>query len=201
VTKVQINHLLKSISTTLTPKGYIILGGSQAVFFSQELQNTINKDKESFFGNAYQSQEIDVFLYQNIKNKKDILFFADNVDGIFGEESYFHNSFGYYGQGIEEDTLFLPHNWEYRLEKTGIEHVFAIGFYDCLIAKCVAGREKDKFFIQEMLPFIEEPKIISLIEQLNTEKLSTIGYTIEDIKKRFFLYQYIENNSLSNKNG
>jgi hypothetical protein len=37
------------------------------------------------------------------------------IDGSLGELSPFHDTFGYYAQGVEEGTATLPHGWQERL--------------------------------------------------------------------------------------
>ena len=41
---------------------------------------------------------------------------ADQVDGAIGELSLFHETHGYYAQGVEISTAVLPAGWEDRLE-------------------------------------------------------------------------------------
>ncbi len=40
---------------------------------------------------------------------------ADLVDGTIGEGSPFHDTFGYYAQGVGEETAILPRGWKTRL--------------------------------------------------------------------------------------
>ena len=42
---------------------------------------------------------------------------SDLVDGSIGEGSMFHERFGYYAQGVGEETATLPRNWRKRLVK------------------------------------------------------------------------------------
>ena len=39
----------------------------------------------------------------------------DLIDGSIGEGSPFHETFGYYAQGVAEDTATLPSGWKVRL--------------------------------------------------------------------------------------
>jgi len=39
----------------------------------------------------------------------------DVIDGSIGELSPFHDTFGYYAQGVEEGTAILPEGWKRRL--------------------------------------------------------------------------------------
>ena len=42
---------------------------------------------------------------------------AEVIDGSIGEESPFHERFGYYAQGVSPETAILPAGWEGRLVK------------------------------------------------------------------------------------
>lgn len=76
---------------------------------------------------------------------------ADEVDGAIGELSPFHETHGYYAQGVEVSTAILPAGWEDRLELLERKDAYP-GFAQCLephdlvVAKLVAGRDKDLSF-------------------------------------------------------
>lgn len=80
---------------------------------------------------------------------------ADVVDGAIGEGSQFHQTHGYYAQGVGPDTATLPKGWQRRLVR--IENANTAGFtglclevHDLAISKYVAGREKDIEFTREL---------------------------------------------------
>src|SRR5690349_19806306 len=56
------------------------------------------------------SNEVDVYPRHHPER-------ADLIDGSIGELSPFHDTFGYYGQGVGPTTAVLPHGWEQRLIK------------------------------------------------------------------------------------
>lgn len=70
------------------------------------------------------------------------------IDGALGEGSLFHETFGYYAQGIEERTAVLPSGWQQRLvlvcnENTRFTCGWALEAHDLIVSKLIAGREKD----------------------------------------------------------
>jgi hypothetical protein len=76
---------------------------------------------------------------------------SDLIDGSIGEGSPFHETFGYYAQGVDETTAVVPRGWRERLVPirgpltrgaTGL----CLEVHDLLISKLVAGREKDLEF-------------------------------------------------------
>lgn len=81
---------------------------------------------------------------------------ADLIDGSIGEGSPFHATYGYYAQGVDASTSVLPHGWEGRLvpitnANTRGATGWCLDVHDLLIAKAVAGREKDRAFICEVV--------------------------------------------------
>ncbi|MEK6244537.1 MAG: DUF6036 family nucleotidyltransferase [Pseudomonadota bacterium] len=76
---------------------------------------------------------------------------ADLIDGAIGEGSQFHEQFGYYAQGVGENTATLPKSWRDRLVRvknanTGSTEGLCLEVHDLAISKYVAGREKDLAF-------------------------------------------------------
>lgn len=95
------------------------------------------------------SNEADVYP----KNRPDR---ADLIDGTIGEGSPFHDTFGYYAQGVGETTAILPRGWKERLVPVrGPATRGCTGWclepHDLVIAKYLAGREKDVRFGREAL--------------------------------------------------
>ncbi len=74
------------------------------------------------------------------------------VNADLGENSPFHETFGFYVEAIHRDTVALPRGWEGRLVRfTPLAEYGHIGYcldpVDLCVAKAIAGREKDKTFI------------------------------------------------------
>ena len=95
------------------------------------------------------SMEADVYPNHNPE-------LADDVDGAIGEGSSFHESHGYYAQGVGPETALLPDGWKDRLvviknENTNGIAGLCIEVHDLAISKFVAGRSKDLEFIQELI--------------------------------------------------
>lgn len=79
----------------------------------------------------------------------------DLIDGSIGEESPFHRTFGYYAQGVGEETSVLPAGWKERLvpiknENTRGATGWCLDVHDLALAKCVAGREKGLEFLSAL---------------------------------------------------
>jgi hypothetical protein len=70
------------------------------------------------------------------------------VEGAIGEGSPFHDRFGYYAQAVAERTSILPPGWKQRPVRlsnanTGAGIGLCLALEDLLVAKLMAGREKD----------------------------------------------------------
>jgi Nucleotidyltransferase of unknown function (DUF6036) len=81
---------------------------------------------------------------------------TDEIDGVLGEGSMFHDTHSYYAHGVGEETATLPKGWEQRLvavqnENTGGATGWCLELHDLLISKCVAGRERDWEFAEEAI--------------------------------------------------
>jgi hypothetical protein len=79
---------------------------------------------------------------------------ADVIDGSIGELSPFHQTYGYYAHGVGEETARLPRGWKERLvpihnENTRGVKGLCLEVHDLLVAKAIAGREKDLDFLRE----------------------------------------------------
>ncbi len=91
------------------------------------------------------SQEADVYP----RNDPDR---AIEIDGALGDGSPFHATFGYYAHGVAPETAKAPAGWEDRLIRidvpgrrggTGEVTGWCLEAHDLVLAKCVAGRERD----------------------------------------------------------
>jgi hypothetical protein len=74
------------------------------------------------------------------------------IDGAIGELSPFHDTFGYYAQGVQEGTATLPDGWKVRLvlisnAGTRFAKGWCLETHDLVLSKYVADRDKDRRFI------------------------------------------------------
>ena len=81
---------------------------------------------------------------------------ADLVDGSIGEASLFHQTFGFYAQGVSIDTAILPPGWQARLirfETPATNGIVAwcLSPEDLWVSKALAARPKDLAFCRDLL--------------------------------------------------
>lgn len=94
------------------------------------------------------SSEADVYP----RNRPEL---AELIDGSIGEGSAFHEFYGYYAQGVGEDTAVLPRGWRDRLVRVNNPNTLGITglcleVHDLAISKYVAARAKDLEFTGEL---------------------------------------------------
>jgi uncharacterized nucleotidyltransferase DUF6036 len=134
VTRKQLEHLLRA-AAEIADDDEIVVIGSQAILGQ--------------FPDAPASMrvsvEADLFPLNHPER-------ADLIDGSIGELSPFHETFGYYAQGVAEETARLPKGWKDRLiiiqnENTRGVKGLCLEVHDLLVSKAIAGREKDVVFL------------------------------------------------------
>ncbi|MCP4899078.1 MAG: hypothetical protein GY906_19085 [bacterium] len=94
------------------------------------------------------------------------------IDGSIGELSMFHETFGYYAQGVGRETAVLPDEWEQRLVPVSTPTTrgatgWCLEVHDLVISKYVAGREKDGLFVRGVIAhrLVEEPVLLERLER------------------------------------
>lgn len=132
MTRDQLEHLIRA-AAVIADDDTIVVIGSQAVLGQ--------------FPDAPEpmrvSEEADLFPLHHPER-------ADLIEGSIGELSSFHQTFGYYAQGVAEETAVLPAGWKDRLVEIRNDNTrgakgLCLKIHDLLIA----GREKDLAFLQE----------------------------------------------------
>jgi len=85
---------------------------------------------------------------------------AEAIDGSLGDGSYFHSTYGYYAHGVGPETAVAPAGWEERLVRVDIPPrvgqtsgavALCLEIHDLVLAKCVAGRERDWEWAREAI--------------------------------------------------
>ncbi len=138
----QLAHVLRAAAKVAGDPGIVVIG-SQAILASF--------DNDVLPLEAIRSVEADLVFLDDPDEEK-----ADLIDGVIGEESAFHQTYGYYGQGVTLSTAVLPEGWRERLipftrEDAQPAEAACLEPYDVATAKLVAGREKDYEYVRALL--------------------------------------------------
>lgn len=134
----QLEHLIRA-AADIADDDEIVVIGSQAILAQYPDSPPL----------LLRSMEADVYPKNHIER-------ADLIDGTIGEGSPFHETFGYYAQGVDDRTAVLPAGWKDRLvpiqnSRTRGAIGWCLELHDLVLSKYVAGREKDLEFIREAL--------------------------------------------------
>ena len=171
--RTDLEHIIRAAGAIANVDKVIILG-SQAILAQFPELAEPPEGSEDFL--TVQGREI---LVRSIE--ADILIPAsaektEMVDAAIGELSQFHDTFGYYAQGVDLTTSMLPDGWENRLvaicnENTNSVAGLCLEIHDLIISKLYAGRAKDFEFFKAatVLGLLSQE---TLIERLNKTAMS-----------------------------
>lgn len=129
----QLEHLIRAASTITGRYEFVVVG-------SQSILGSVARPPIE----CLMSTEADIY-------PKDAEELSDKIDGALGEGSQFHDTYGYYAQGVDSSTAVLARGWESRLVRlqtpgTNDRIAYCIDVLDLFLSKCAANREKDRDF-------------------------------------------------------
>lgn len=135
------DHAIRAAAAVLGEQEVLVIG-------SQAIHASLDREPPP---EALRSVEVDVAALDDVDNSK-----ADLIDGAIGEASMFHETFGYYAQGVSRATAILPNDWDRRLiryETPATNGVVAwcLEAHDLWVSKALAGRPKDYEFCRSLL--------------------------------------------------
>lgn len=155
----QFEHVIAAAAEVCGEREIVVIG-SQAIFGSVEEPP----------GSMLISMEADVYpLNEPAK--------AIEIEGSLGDGSPFQGMYGYYAHGVAPETAVAPTGWEGRLVRAEIPPrgkrptgavALCLEIHDLVLAKCVAGRERDWEFARDALGagLVELRELLSRIESL-----------------------------------
>ena len=81
---------------------------------------------------------------------------AEKIEGALGEGSQFHETYGYYAQGVGPETAVLPAGWIERVHRvqnaaTNDRVGYCLDVVDLFMSKAAAARDKDREFCIALL--------------------------------------------------
>jgi hypothetical protein len=149
--KQQLDHVLRAAGRITGEKQFIIIGSQALHGKCPDLPDEIVR-----------SAEVDLIAGRN-RNRSEWL-------NAIGQDSPFHESFGYYADPVDETTATLPKGWKGRLvnlppgDTEGVRGL-CLDPHDLAIAKYVARREKDIAFTREMArrKIVRQARLVELV--------------------------------------
>lgn len=172
------DHAVRAAGAILGENELLVIG-------SQALHASISTDLPP---EALRSVEADIVALDDPGQEK-----ADLIDGAIGEASIFHETFGYYAQGVAQSTAVLPHGWQDRLiryETPSTNGVVAwcLEIHDLWISKAVALRPKDIEFCtalvaEELVAIFTLHNRLEDVAEIDDERRSHIAGLIERLSR------------------
>lgn len=140
MTRDELEHLIRA-SAEITQEYEFVIVGSQSILGAVP-------NPEAVFT---VSTEADIYP-MNAPDK------ADLIDGVLGEGSQFHETHGYYAQGVGPETAVLPSGWIDRVHRVQSANThgrvgYCLDVTDLFLSKAVAGRDKDRKFCMALMAF------------------------------------------------
>src|SRR5277367_303837 len=150
--KQQVDHVLRAAGRITGERQFIIIGSQSLHGKHPDLADDI-----------LQSAEVDLIAKRDSSRTEWM--------NVIGQDSKFHDEFGYYADPVDETTATLPKGWKGRLVNlppgdTGGVAGLCLDPHDLAIAKYVAGREKDIAFNRAIVArgIVVQEELLSLLE-------------------------------------
>lgn len=150
-----LEHIIRA-SGDVTDQYEFVIIGSQSILGSVPYPEAIFK----------MSAEADIYPLQTPE-------LSDKIDGTIGEGSPFHESHGYYAQGVGPETAMLASGWMSRVHRvqngnTNDRVGYCIDTVDIFLSKAAAGRDKDREFCQALLEYgyVKSTEALLLVPQM-----------------------------------
>jgi hypothetical protein len=139
----QLEHAIRA-ATEIIQQDAVIVIGSQAILGTY--------DEDSLPDAATLSDEVDICPLED----DDAESLATTLDALIGEASQFHQTHGFYIQGVGRQTAVLPAGWYDRLVRVKNDNTrgrtgLCLEPHDLCAAKLIANREKDHRFVRALL--------------------------------------------------
>lgn len=160
--KQQLDHVLRAAGRITGERQFLIIG-------SQSLHGTV----PDLADDICRSAEVDLVAQEHVDRTEWL--------NVIGQDSPFHEEFGYYADPVDEMTAVLPKGWKRRLvelpagETEGVRGM-CLDPHDLAIAKYIAGREKDRIFTRELARrgIVERERLLTLLESTPLDEKSLL---------------------------
>ena len=108
-------------------------------------------DEDALPPAATRSDEADLAPFEDADGSRSMA-----IEGSLGSGSMFHETYGYFADGVDLSTAIVPPGWRERLvlfetEGTHPGRGWCLERHDLAVAKLVAGRPKDYEFVDALL--------------------------------------------------
>lgn len=138
MTREELEHIIRASADVTDQYEFVIVG-------SQSILGPVPHPEDVFTMSA----EADIYPLHAPE-------LAEKIEGALGEGSRFHDTYGYYAQGVGPETAVLPEGWMERVHRVQGEGTngrlgYCLDVADLFMSKAAAGREKDREFCIALL--------------------------------------------------
>jgi hypothetical protein len=138
--RANLEHIIRAAGSIAAVKEIFILGSQAILAEHPEIEGMPDNSV------MIRSQEADILIPDDYAK-------TETIEGAIGEDSPFHETYGFYAQAIDETTCKLPTGWRDRLVKicnknTGGVAGYCLETHDLMISKLYANREKDREYFK-----------------------------------------------------
>jgi len=151
--KQQVDHVLRAAGRITGEKQFIIIGSQSLHGKHPDLADDIVR-----------SAEVDLIAKRDASRTEWL--------NVIGQDSKFHEEFGYYADPVDETTAILPKGWRSRLVNltpgdTDSVAGLCLDPHDLAIAKYAARRKKDSVFTRELARrgIVSNDRLLALLDQ------------------------------------
>ncbi len=152
MTRDELEHIIRASGDVTNQYEFVIVG-------SQSILGSVPNPPSVFTMSA----EADIYPLQAPE-------LADKIEGAIGEGSRFHETYGYYAQGVGPETAVLPAGWMDRVHRvqnaaTNDRVGYCLDVVDLFLSKAAAGRDKDREFCLAMLAhgYVTPAQVVDLV--------------------------------------
>jgi hypothetical protein len=156
--KQQLDHVLRAAGRITGEKQFLIIGSQSLHGKHPDVPDAIAR-----------SAEVDLIATGSIERTEWL--------NAIGQDSPFHETFGYYADPVDETAATLPESWKRRLvalppgDTEGVKGL-CLDPHDLAIAKYAARREKDLTFTGELARrgIVERKRLLELLKETPVEE-------------------------------
>lgn len=155
MTREELEHIIRACADLTDQYEFIIVG-------SQSILGAVPNPEKVFTMSA----EADIYPLRAPE-------LADKIDGAIGEGSQFHETNGYYAQGVGPGTAILPIGWFQRVHRiqnrnTNDRVGYCLDVPDLFVSKAAAGRDKDREFCMALLEhaYVTPAQVLELVPHM-----------------------------------
>ena len=162
----KVEHILRAAGHATGHKAFVVIGSAAIFLWRDDVPEAMAMSREAdIFADGVAAEIVDSI--------------SDDLDAILGQASSFDATFGYYCDGVGEETAILPRDWRSRAKtyaSPATDGVVAIvpDPNDLALAKLCAGREKDMDWLAWAVSdgLFQVETVRARFEQLPTERLA-----------------------------